>query len=141
MRARPEIQIVAEAVEAFFKEFGPTWVGRSTGHAYRVSLAKYVLQVLGDQRVHLVRRAGLSAVVRPAPLEYRWVGRDLLRVLRGTSSWVRAYDFRSDFPTDGVEDLLPRIERGERHHAALSHAEIGEVAVKAQAFERTKGAG
>ncbi len=96
VRARAEIPTVAEAVEEFFKEFGPTWVGRSTEHAYRVSLAKYVLPVLGDQRVDLVRRSDLAAVVRPAWLEYRRVGRDLLRVLRGAFRWVRAHDFRSD---------------------------------------------
>ena len=135
VRARAEIPTVAEAVEEFFKEFGPTWVGRSTEHAYRVSLAKYVLPVLGDQRVDLVRRSDLAAVVRPAWLEYRRVGRDLLRVLRGAFRWVRAHDFRSDLPTDGIEDLLPRIEREERHHAALSHAEIADAVAKARTFE------
>lgn len=135
VRARAEIPTVAEAVEEFFKEFGPTWVGRSTEHAYRVSLAKYVLPVIGDQRVDLVLRSDLAAAVKPAWLEYRRVGRDLLRVLRGAFRWARAHDFRSDLPTDGVEDLLPRIEREERHHAALGHAEIAEAVARARSFE------
>ena len=133
--ARGEIPTVAEAVEEFFKEFGPSWVGRNTEHAYRASLAKHVLPALGDQRIDLVRRSDLAAVVKPAWLEYRRVGRDLLRVLRGAFRWARAHDFRSDLPTDGLEDLLPRIEREERHHAALSHADIAEAVAKARAFE------
>ena len=135
VRARGEIPTVAEAVEEFFKEFGPSWVGRNTEHAYRASLAKHVLPALGDQRIDLVRRSDLAAVVKPAWLEYRRVGRDLLRVLRGAFRWARAHDFRSDLPTDGLEDLLPRIEREERHHAALSHADIAEAVAKARAFE------
>ncbi len=130
------VPTVAEAVEAFFEQFGPTWVGRNTEQAYRTSLARYVLPVLGDQRVDEVRRADLAAAVRPAWVAHRRVGRDVLRVLRGAFRWVRAHEFREDLPTDGVEDLLPRIEREERHHAALDHAEIAEAIARARSFSR-----
>ena len=83
------VPTVAEAVEAFFEEFGPTWVGRNTEQAYRASLARYVLPALGDRRVDKVRRADLAAAVKPAWVAYRRVGRDVLRVLRGTFRWVR----------------------------------------------------
>ena len=66
VRARGEIPTVAEAVEEFFKECGPSWVGRSTEHAYRGSLAKYVLPRLGARRVDQVRRSDLAAAVKPA---------------------------------------------------------------------------
>ena len=130
------VPTVAEAVEAFFEEFGPTWVGRNTEQAYRTSLAKYVLPVLGDRRVDEVRRADLATAVKPAWVAYRRVGRDVLRVLRGTFRWVRAHEFRHDLPTDGVEDLLPLIEREERHHAALDHADIAEAIARARSFAR-----
>ena len=130
-----EVPTVAEAVEEFFKEFGPSWVGRNTERAYRASLAKFVLPRLGARRVDQVRRSDLAAVVKPAWVEYRRVGRDLLRVLRGTFRWVRAHDFRNDLPTDGVEDLLPRIEREERHHEAMSHEDVAEAVARARMFE------
>lgn len=133
---RAEVPTVAEAVEAFFEEFGPTWVGRNTEQAYRMSLAKYVLPVLGDRRVDEVRRADLAAAVKPAWVAYRRVGRDVLRVLRGAFRWARAHEFRSDLPTDGVEDLLPLIEREERHHAALDHADIADAIARARSFTR-----
>ena len=136
LEVRTRVPTVAEAVEAFFAEFGPTWVGRHTEQAYRTSLAKYVLPVLGDQHVDEVRRADLAAAVKPAWVAYRRVGRDMLRVLRGTFRWVRAHEFRDDLPTDGVEDLLPRIEREERHHAALDHADIAEALAKARSSAR-----
>lgn len=132
---RAEVPTVAEAVEEFFKEFGPSWVGRNTERAYRASLAKYVLPGLGARRVDQVRRSDLAAAVKPAWVEYRRVGRDLLRVLRGTFRWVRAHDFRKDLPTDGVEDLLPRIEREERHHEAMSHEDVSEAVARARMFE------
>lgn len=132
---RAEVPTVAEAVEEFFKEFGPSWVGRNTERAYRASLAKYVLPRLGARRVDQVRRSDLAAAVKPAWVEYRRVGRDLLRVLRGTFRWVRAHDFRNDLPTDGVEDLLPRIEREERHHEAMNHKDVAEAAARARMFE------
>ena len=132
---RAGVPTVAEAVEEFFKEFGPSWVGRNTERAYRASLAKYVLPRLGSRRVDQVRRSDLAAAVKPAWVEYRRVGRDLLRVLRGTFRWVRAHDFRSDLPTDGVEDLLPRIEREERHHEAMSHEDVAEAVARARTFE------
>ncbi|MCY3568502.1 MAG: tyrosine-type recombinase/integrase [Chloroflexi bacterium] len=132
---RAEVPTVAEAVEEFFKEFGPSWVGRNTERAYRASLAKYVLPRLGARRVDQVRRSDLAAAVKPAWVEYRRVGRDLLRVLRGTFRWVRAHDFRNDLPTDGVEDLLPRIEREERHHEAMSHEDVAEAVARARMFE------
>ena len=132
---RAEIPTVAEAVEEFFKEFGPSWVGRNTERAYRASLAKYVLPRLGARRVDQVRRSDIAAAVKPAWVEYRRVGRDLLRVLRGTFRWVRAHDFRNDLPTDGVEDLLPRIEREERHHEAMSHEDVAEAVARARMFE------
>ncbi len=66
VRARGEIPTVAEAVEEFFKEFGPSWVGRNTEHAYRASLAKYVMSRLGARRVDQVRRSDLAAAVKPA---------------------------------------------------------------------------
>ena len=132
---RAEVPTVAEAVEEFFKEFGPSWVGRNTERAHRASLAKYVLPRLGARRVDQVRRSDLAAAVKPAWVEYRRVGRDLLRVLRGTFRWVRAHDFRNDLPTDGVEDLLPRIEREERHHEAMSHEDVAEAVARARMFE------
>ena len=132
---RVEVPTVAEAVEEFFKEFGPSWIGRNTERAYRASLAKYVLPRLGARRVDQVRRSDLAAAVKPAWVEYRRVGRDLLRVLRGTFRWARAHDFRNDLPTDGVEDLLPRIEREERHHEAMSHEEVAEAVARARTFE------
>ena len=132
---RAAVPTVAEAVEEFFKEFGPSWVGRNTERAYRASLAKYVLPSLGARRVDQVRRSDLAAAVKPAWVEYRRVGRDLLRVLRGTFRWVRAHDFRNDLPTDGVEDLLPRIEREERHHEAMSHEDVAEAVARARMFE------
>ena len=131
-RARAEMPTVAEAAEKFFEEFGPSWVGRTTEHAYRASFAKYVLPVLGGHRVDQVKRSDLAAAVKPAWVQYRRVGRDLLRVLRGTFRWVRAHDFRHDLPTDGVEDLLPRIEREERHHAAPSQEEVAEAIARAR---------
>ena len=134
LEVRARVPTLAEAMEAFFQEFGPTWVGRNTEQAYRTSLAKYVLPVLGNQRVDEVRRADLAAAVRPAWVAYRRVGRDMLRVLRGTFRWVRAHELRDDLPTDGVEDLLPRVEREERHHAALDHADIAEAIAKARNF-------
>ena len=132
---RAEVPTVAEAVEEFFKEFGPSWVGRNTERAYRASLAKFVLPRLGARRVDQVRRSDLAAAVKPAWVEYRRVGRDLLRVLRGTFRWVRAHDYRNDLPTDGVEDLLPRIEREERHHEAMSHEDVAEAVARARVFE------
>ena len=62
VRARGEIPTVAEAVEEFFKEFGPSWVGRNTEHAYRGSLAKYVLPVNtpGSVRGAWIKCGGLT---------------------------------------------------------------------------------
>ncbi len=129
-----EVPTIAEAAEQFFCEFAAAWVGRTTEHAYRTSFAKHVSPVLGKLRVDRVRRSDLAAAVKPAWIAHRRVGRDLLRVLRGTFRWVRARGFRDDLPTDGVEDLLPRIEREERHHAALDHAEIPEAVSRARRF-------
>ncbi len=133
-QARPDAPTLAEAVEEFFCEFGPAWVGRTTEQAYRASFAKYLAPTLGSLRVHQIKRSDLAAAVKPAWVTHRRVGRDLLRILRGTFRRVRAHDFRADLPTDGVEDLLPRIEREERHHAALGHADIPEAVSRAQNF-------
>lgn len=129
--ARSAAPTFAKAAESVIAINRPAWRNARTEEDWRSTLGSYAMPTLGARRVDAISTADVLAVVQPIWAVKHKRARDLRQRINAIMQWSIAQGYRSDNPAgEALTAVLPRVDKEDRHHAALPYAEVGPALAK-----------
>lgn len=116
----------------------PTWKNRKHAAAWLQSLETYVLASLGDRAIETIGSAEILQVMGPIWTSKPETARRVLQRLHQIFDWAKtAGYYGAENPAAGVKRALPKVDRTQKHMAALPWQEMPAFFAKLDALEAT----
>ena len=129
------IPTFSQALDAVIRLHRDSWRGSKTESEWRQSLAIHAFPKIGDRPVDAISTADILAVLAPIWAAKPETARRVFQRIGVVLRWAIAQSHRTDDPTNTAVAVLPRNGHSKpEHHAALSHAEVGDALKRVKAL-------
>lgn len=121
-QAVPTFRVAALTVHA---EHAPTFKNAKHRAQWIATLETYAFPVIGDRKVHAIASSDVLAVLSPIWTVKPETARRVKQRIKLVFNWAKASGFcRGDNPTDGLTEVLPKLNGDKQHHPALPYQAV-----------------
>ena len=113
------------AARDYHRELCKTLTNEKHKANWMESLEKWVFPAIGDRRIDRVTSSDILKILTPIWTEVPERAKRTKQRIGAVMSWARAAEFYTGSnPADDLEKVLPKVQREQKHYAALPYAEV-----------------